>query len=74
MKKWIATVGVLLILGGIASLVFGGFSYTRSEKLVDAGPVHLQADTEHDVNVPPYVSGIAIVAGLVLVVAGFRRH
>jgi hypothetical protein len=49
-------------------LVWGGFSYTKKEKVVDAGPIQISADKQHDVNWPPYVGGIILVAGVVVLV------
>jgi uncharacterized membrane protein len=62
------TVGIILIVVGIAMLVWGGFSYTKKEKVVDAGPIQISADKQHDVNWPPYVGGIILVAGVVVLV------
>lgn len=60
------TIGVLLIVLGIAMLVWTGFSYTKKEKVVDAGPIQISADQEKNVNWPPYVGGIVLIAGLVV--------
>ena len=38
--------GILLVLAGIAVLVFGGVSYTSSETIIDVGPVEVQAEEE----------------------------
>lgn len=62
------TIGVLLIVLGIAMLVWTGFSYTKKEKVVDAGPIQISADQEKNVNWPPYVGGIVLIAGLVVLV------
>lgn len=62
------TIGVLLIVLGIAMLVWTGFSYTKKEKIVDAGPIQISADQEKNVNWPPYVGGIVLIAGLVVLV------
>ncbi|WP_421943505.1 hypothetical protein [Pedobacter sp.] len=67
------TVGLILILVGIAMLVWTGFSYTRKEKIVDAGPIQISADKEKSVNWPPYVGGIVLVAGVFVFVASKRK-
>ena len=66
-------VGVLLIVGGLAALTWPVISYTRTEKVVDVGPIEVTADRERRVPVPPLVGGLAIAAGLVLVLSS-RRH
>ena len=66
-------VGVLLIVGGLAALTWPVISYTSTEKVVDVGPIEVTADRERRVPVPPLVGGLAVAAGLVLVLSS-RRH
>ena len=66
-------VGVVLIILGILGLVSGGFSFTRKEKVLDLGPIQATADKKESVPISPVLGGIALVAGLVLVVATSRR-
>ncbi len=70
--RGLVLVGVLLILGGLAALTWPVISYTRTEKVVDLGPVEVTADRERRVPVPPLVGGLAVAAGLVLIVS--RRN
>lgn len=65
--------GLILTLLGIAMLVWTGFSYTKKEKLIDAGPIQISADREKNVNWPPYVGGIVLVAGVVILVMSKKR-
>nr|WP_294899382.1 hypothetical protein [uncultured Pedobacter sp.] len=62
------TVGIILVVVGIAMLIWGGFSYTKQEKVVDAGPIQISADKTHNVNWPPYAGGIILIAGVVVLV------
>ena len=71
--KGLMLVGVLLIVAGLAALTWPVISYTRTEKVVDLGPVEVTADRERRVPVPPLVGGLAVAAGLILVVSS-RRH
>jgi len=71
--RGLVLVGVLLIVGGLAALTWPVISYTRTEKVVDLGPVEVTADRERRVPVPPLVGGLAVAAGLILVVSS-RRH
>jgi len=68
-----STVGIILLVIGILMLIYTGFSYTRREKVIEAGPIHVSADKEHTVNWPPYVGGILVLGGIVLLVTGSRR-
>lgn len=65
--------GLILILIGIVMLVWTGFTYTKKEKIVDAGPIQISADKEKNVNWPPYVGGIILIAGVVILVASKKK-
>lgn len=60
------TLGFILLVVGIIMLIWGGFSYTKKEKVVDAGPVQISADKQHSVNWPPYAGGILVIGGIIL--------
>jgi uncharacterized membrane protein len=66
------TLGIILIILGIALLVWTGFTYTKKEKVIDAGPIQVSADREKSVNWPPYAGGIVLIAG-VIVFLGSRK-
>ncbi|GGC16685.1 hypothetical protein GCM10011386_05660 [Parapedobacter defluvii] len=67
------TIGLILVIVGIVMLVWTGFSFTSKEKVVDIGSVEINADKEKQVNWPPYVGGIVLVAGVVLLLVPRRR-
>lgn len=67
------TLGIVLIVVGIAMLIWTGFSYTKKEKIVDAGPIQISADKEKSVNWPPYAGGIILVAGVIVFVASKKK-
>lgn len=68
------TIGTVLILLGIVLLVWTGFTYTKKEKIIDAGPIQVSADREKSVNWPPYVGGIVLIVGVVLFVSGKKNN
>jgi drug/metabolite transporter (DMT)-like permease len=65
--------GALLILFGVVALSLGGFSFNRREKVAEVGPIKVTAERERSVPIPPLVSGLAIAAGIVLIVANSRK-
>ena len=67
------SIGVILLVVGIIMLVYGGFTYTKKEKVIDAGPIQVSADKQHTVNWPPYAGGILVVGGIVLLLAGKKK-
>ena len=60
------TIGIVLIVIGAAMLIWTGFTYTKKEKIVDAGPIQISAEKEKSVNWPPYLGGILLVGGIVV--------
>lgn len=66
-------IGVVLILIGIVALTMGGFSYTKREKVIDAGPLQVSADKKESIPFSPVLGGLCLVGGIVLVVAGSRK-
>ena len=66
-------VGIVLLVIGVVGFALGGFSFTRREKVLDVGPIQATAEREHHVPVSPILSGIAVVAGIGLIVVGARR-
>lgn len=63
-------IGVLLLVIGIVMLIWTGFTYTKKEKVLDAGPLQVSANKEKTVNWPPYAGGILIIGGIVVLLAG----
>jgi len=62
------TIGIILLVIGIAMLIWTGFTYTKKEKIVDAGPIQISADRQKTVNWPPYAGGILVIGGIILLV------
>ncbi|HEY0668624.1 MAG TPA: hypothetical protein VGD22_10635 [Sphingobacteriaceae bacterium] len=61
------TTGIILIIIGAIMLIWTGFSYTKKEKIIDAGPIQITADKQERVNWPPYLGGILIIGGIIIV-------
>ena len=61
------TVGIVLVIIGAIMLIWTGFTYTKKEKVVDAGPIEISADRQKSVNWPPYIGGVLLVGGLVII-------
>ena len=68
------TVGIILVVIGIVALVWGGISWTREETVVDLGPLEATAETRETIPLPPVLGGIALVAGIALLVIPARRR
>lgn len=67
------TIGIVMMILGIVLLVWTGFTYTKKEKIIDAGPIQVSADREKSVNWPPYAGGIVLIVGAVLFITCKKR-
>ncbi len=65
--------GFGLIILGIIGLLYGGFSYTRNKKVIDLGGLEVRADQRERLPISPIAGGVAVLAGVLLVVADKRR-
>jgi hypothetical protein len=71
--KPLMIVGIVLIVIGVVALAYQGVTYTSREKVVDIGPLKVEAKREKTIPLPPILGGVAIAAGVVLMIAGARR-
>ena len=62
-----------LIVVGLIALAFGGISWTQRKKVVDLGPIQAEKQERHTLPLPPIFGGVAVAAGVILLVAGGRR-
>jgi hypothetical protein len=65
--------GIILIILGLAGLITGGFSYTHEKKDVDLGPLQIEHKQTSTVPISPILGGIALIAGIGLVVVGAKK-
>jgi hypothetical protein len=65
--------GLILVVLGIAGLVWGGFTFTTREKVVDIGPIHASRDKTHDIPITPIAGVVALAGGVALLVMGRKQ-
>ena len=68
----LAIVGIVLIVLGAVALAYQGITYTTNEKVVDLGPLKVEAKKEKTIPLPPVLGGVAVIVGVVLLIAGSR--
>lgn len=62
------TAGIILIIIGIIMMIYTGFSYVTTEKVVDIGPIQVNQQKSHPVKWSPIIGAVLIAGGIVLVV------
>jgi UDP-N-acetylmuramyl pentapeptide phosphotransferase/UDP-N-acetylglucosamine-1-phosphate transferase len=65
--------GIILIVMGALALAYHGIRYTTREKLIDIGPLKVTAAERKTIPLPPVVGGVAIVAGIALILVERRK-
>lgn len=65
--------GIILVVLGSLALLYGGFRYTTLEKVVDVGPVQIEAQRTHSVPIAPLAGLLVFVAGAAMLVVARQR-
>jgi hypothetical protein len=65
--------GIVLIILGAAGLVVQGITYTTREKVVDIGGLQVTAEKEKTIPIPAIAGGLALAAGIAVVVVASRK-
>jgi multidrug transporter EmrE-like cation transporter len=65
--------GIVLIVGGILGLAYGGFTYTKETHETKIGPIVLSVTDKETVNVPIWAGVGAIVIGGLLFFFGNKK-
>lgn len=66
-------VGIVLIVLGLAALVYGGISWTERDTVVDIGPVEVVTEEKERLPISPIAGGLILAAGVALVIKGGKR-
>jgi len=70
--KTISWVGIVLIVLGALALAYQGINYTRQKDVINVGSLHVTAETDERIPLPPILGGLALAGGVVLLVMGAR--
>ena len=62
--------GLVLVVLGVLALAYQGFTYTTHKKVLDVGPIQATKEEHNTVPIPPIIGGLALIGGIVLIVAG----
>ena len=71
--KPLVIVGILLIVLGVFALAYEGISYTKTERVIDLGPLKVDAKREKTIPLPPILGALSLVGGVALLIASRRK-
>lgn len=69
----IKLLAIVLVVGGILGLAYGGFSYTQDTTVVKIGTLEISAKEKKTINVPLWAGIGAVVAGAALLVLSSKK-
>jgi hypothetical protein len=72
--KAVTIVGIILIVLGVIALAYQGITYTTKERVVEIGPLKVDAEKEKTIPLPPVLGGVAVAAGVVLMIVAARSR
>jgi uncharacterized membrane protein YidH (DUF202 family) len=67
------SIGILLIAVAVMAFAYQGIDYTSKEKVIDLGAIQMTAERKKTLPLPPIVGAVALVGGIVLLVAGGKK-
>jgi hypothetical protein len=65
--------GIVLIVAGILMMIFRNVSFTQEKKIVDAGPIQISKKEDRTLGWPVYAGGIAVGAGVLVLLAARKK-
>lgn len=71
--RLLSVLGIVLIIFGVFVFASEGITYTKTEKVFDIGPIEATAKHKKTIPISPIAGGVAVAAGLVLVIVGAKR-
>jgi uncharacterized membrane protein YdcZ (DUF606 family) len=68
------SLGIIFIIAGVLMFILGNITFTRKEKVVDAGPVEITRKEQKTITWPNYAGAILIVAGVIVLFVPDRKR
>ncbi len=65
--------GIIFLVLGVLALAYQGIRYTTQEKLIDIGPLKVTSTEKKTIPLPPVVGGVAVVAGIAMILADRKK-
>ena len=65
--------GILLIIFGVAALIYGGFTYSSQKNVAKIGSMQINTTENHTLPVPPILGIVAIAGGAGMIYFGVKK-
>lgn len=67
-------IGIILIVVGVIMMIYTGFNYVTTKKVVDLGVIEINQKTNHPVQWSPIIGGLLIVGGVVIMALDKKKN
>ena len=67
------TLGIVIAIIGILMIIYTGFNYVTTEKVIDLGPMEMSVEKDNPVQWSPIVGVALLVGGIVLIVMDKKK-
>jgi hypothetical protein len=61
------TLGIVIVVIGIIMIIYTGFDFITTEKVVDIGPVKIDKEKNHFIQWPPIVGVVLLIGGILTI-------
>ncbi|HEY6976128.1 MAG TPA: hypothetical protein VH396_07550 [Chitinophagaceae bacterium] len=65
--------GIVIIIAGLLMFIFPRFAYTKEEKIADTPSTEINKKENKTTNWPLYGAGVAVVAGVIVLLAEKKK-
>lgn len=63
----------MLTILGLVMIIYTGFNYVTTEKVVDLGPIQINAEKNHPVQWSPIIGAVLLVGGIVVLAVDRKK-
>ncbi|MBI3830775.1 MAG: hypothetical protein HY291_14740 [Planctomycetes bacterium] len=71
--KNIYLLGLVLVVLGTLGLVYDKIGFKTKEQVAEIGPIEIQKEKEHKLEIPQAAGILLVAAGMVVIIYGSRR-
>lgn len=67
------TLGIVLVIVGIAMMIITGFNLVTKKKVIDVGPLEVNKEQKTPINWSPIVGAALLIGGIAVIAADKRK-
>ncbi|MBP8793489.1 MAG: hypothetical protein KBE41_02565 [Lutibacter sp.] len=67
------TSGIVIAIIGILMIIYTEFNFVTKEKVIDLGPLEINAEKNHPVQWSPIVGGVLLIGGIIIIAINRKK-